>query len=128
MDSANSIVLSVEVSDRFGDSGLTGVCILIESNENPRAIEIDSFLLSCRILGRRIEESFMDYVLTYCQSKQYELVFSKYLKTKKNGQVKDFYNDYQFKIEDETDIEINYRFEIVNYISKNPKFITRKLK
>jgi FkbH-like protein len=53
-DSAD--VIHVQLKDRFGESGLTGVCIL--RFEGNRAL-IDSFLLSCRVLGRGVEDAFL---------------------------------------------------------------------
>src|SRR4030095_2537359 len=54
-ESASADVIHVRLQDRFGESGLTGVCIL--RYERDRAL-IDSFLLSCRVLGRGIEDAF----------------------------------------------------------------------
>ena len=48
-DSAAWGVYSVSVADRFGDSGLTGVALVQKSGG---VWAIDSFLLSCRVLGR----------------------------------------------------------------------------
>jgi FkbH-like protein len=44
--------LSVFVSDRFGDSGLAGLMIYKETTE---ALAVDTFLLSCRVLGKGVE-------------------------------------------------------------------------
>ena len=48
--------LGVEVSDRFGDYGLTGVVMFRVIDE---ALEVDTFLLSCRVLGRGVEHVVM---------------------------------------------------------------------
>ena len=45
-------VLTVRVSDRFGDYGLVGVCIL---RQGPLEVNVDTFMLSCRALGRGVE-------------------------------------------------------------------------
>ena len=49
-------VLRVRVSDRFGDYGLVGVLIAQSSEQ---AWEVDSFLLSCRVLGRGVEHAML---------------------------------------------------------------------
>ncbi len=47
---------TVRVSDRFGDYGLVGVVIAkLDQEAQPRALEVDTFLLSCRVLGRGVE-------------------------------------------------------------------------
>lgn len=47
----------VEASDRFGDYGIVGVVLAVR---DPELMRIDSFLLSCRVLGRGIEDAIMD--------------------------------------------------------------------
>jgi FkbH-like protein len=49
-------VLSVQVSDRFGDYGLVGVVIYRTSGES---LDVDTFLLSCRVLGRGVEHKML---------------------------------------------------------------------
>jgi FkbH-like protein len=46
----------VSASDRFGDYGLVGVCIARREDES---LFLDSFLMSCRVLGRGVEEAFL---------------------------------------------------------------------
>lgn len=49
----------VEVSDRLGDYGLVGVCILLQPEDPAECLEIDSLIISCRALGRRVEEAIL---------------------------------------------------------------------
>lgn len=51
--------LTVAVSDRFGDYGLTGAVIFQATRE---AIEVETFLLSCRVLGRGVEHRVMAHL------------------------------------------------------------------
>ncbi|HWX41159.1 MAG TPA: amino acid adenylation domain-containing protein [Blastocatellia bacterium] len=50
----------VRMSDRFGDYGLVGLLIFEETGQ---AIEVDTFLLSCRALGRTAEQRILDWLL-----------------------------------------------------------------
>ncbi len=52
-------VLAVEVEDRFGAYGLTGVVIARNAADESGALVVDSFLLSCRVLGRRVERAIL---------------------------------------------------------------------
>jgi FkbH-like protein len=56
VDSGEAEVLTVHVSDRFGSYGLTGVVIFSAGAD---AIVVDTFLLSCRVLGRGVEHRMM---------------------------------------------------------------------
>jgi FkbH-like protein len=51
--------LAVTVGDRFGEYGLTGVAICGEDDD---ALQIDNFLLSCRVLGRGVEHTVMAHL------------------------------------------------------------------
>jgi FkbH-like protein len=54
--SDGSIVLRVKVRDRFGDYGVVG---LIVANKIAGVLEVDTFLLSCRVLGRGVEHAML---------------------------------------------------------------------
>ena len=94
---AESAVMTLEVKDRFGDMGLTGV--LIAHGDGEEAV-IDLLLLSCRILGRRLEYAFVDYCLGLLEGR-WEVARWRacYLPTRKNGQVADFWEMFGFSAE-----------------------------
>lgn len=87
-DDKSSDVLFVKVRDKFGDSGIVGVCIL-KYAEN-KAI-IDTLLLSCRVLGRGIEDVILSGVFKLAKIRGCELMIGEYYATPKNNQVADFY-------------------------------------
>ena len=77
-------VWCLRAEDRFGDNGITGV-ILVDGDS------IDSLLLSCRILGKGIEQAFLKAVLSRLKDEGVKTVRARYCPTAKNGQVRDFY-------------------------------------
>lgn len=79
----------ISVADKFGDNGITG-CVMVNGNK------IDSFLLSCRILGKGIEVAFAKRLLFLLSKKGYSNLKAKYIPTAKNAQVKDFYERVGF--------------------------------
>lgn len=79
----------ISVADRFGDNGITG-CILVNGSE------IDSFLLSCRILGKGIEKVFVKKVLSLLLEADVTDIKASYLPTSKNAQVKEFWESCGF--------------------------------
>lgn len=81
-------VLSCSVSDRLGDSGITGCCII--SGKDQTAF-IDTFLLSCRVLGRDIEYAFLSSVVSLLRSRGMTEVNAEYIPTEKNKANKEFY-------------------------------------
>ncbi|MEH2492856.1 HAD-IIIC family phosphatase [Bradyrhizobium sp. AZCC 2230] len=74
-------VLKVKVSDRFGDYGLVGLVICIEAD---RELLLDTFLLSCRVLGRGVEHSILRHVAAIAKSRGIEMVSLPFNKTARN--------------------------------------------
>lgn len=79
----------ISVADKFGDNGITG-CVMVNGQE------IDTFLLSCRILGKGIEIAFVKKVMSMLATLGVEVLTAKYLPTAKNAQVRDFYEKCGF--------------------------------
>ena len=108
-------VVVLEVSDRFGHMGEVGVLIIFY---NDNTAHIDTFLLSCRVLGRTIEKTFLRKAIQVCNSKGVSVLCASYLPTPKNIQVKNFYAELGFKVESESDTETKYEL-ILNNACKN---------
>ncbi len=98
---------SVEVRDRFGDYGLVGVSIF-----GPRgdAIEIDSFLLSCRVLGRGVEHRMLAELGRRALDDHLSKVVATLVVTKKNRPAFDFLEAVASPYRSE--IEGGFRYEI----------------
>ena len=102
-----SKVIAFSVSDKFGDSGVTGLCI-INLHDETQSAEIDTLLMSCRIIGRNIEYAFIDYIIDMMKEKKVSSIKASYIKTQKNEQVNFF-----FEIEQSFPIsELHERLEL----------------
>jgi FkbH-like protein len=93
MASPRHDVLSVRLSDALGDSGLVGVCIL--EYDGGRA-SIDTFLLSCRVLGRGVEAAFLAEALHVSRARGASVARGEYVMTAKNRQVERFFVEQGF--------------------------------
>ncbi len=74
--------------DRFGDNGLTGVLIALPQDG---ALRIDTWLMSCRVLGRRLDELMFAALLRYAADAGFAFIVGEYIPTAKNVQVADLY-------------------------------------
>ena len=83
-------IYCMSVSDRFGDNGITGTIFLRPVDDE--TVAIDTLLLSCRILGKGIEEAFFKTVLNLMRLDGYRRVQALYIPTAKNAQTADFYD------------------------------------
>ncbi len=118
-ESDNFLIFSIKVEDKFGDNGITGVAI-IEKKEKKWII--DSFLLSCRIIGRRVEETMLAYILEKAKKEKAETLIGEFFSTKKNIPAKEFYKKNGFKLIKEKESTQWWEFSIEKEY-KYPKFI-----
>ena len=74
-------VQAVRVSDRFGDYGLVGIVIAVEAAD---ALEVDTLLLSCRVLGRGVEHEMLASLGRLAQAHGKRLLRLRLIRTPKN--------------------------------------------
>ncbi len=86
--------LTVRLSDRFGDYGLISVVILKPAGQD---IEIDEYLMSCRVLQRGVENFTMNNIFAYAARRGASRVVGHYIPTKKNEMVKEFFKGFGFE-------------------------------
>ena len=98
VESASVEAYTLAVRDRFGDSGITGLAILKFS---AGTAEIDTFLLSCRVLGRRIENALIAFLAGRAQSRGAPALLGRYVPTARNAQVANMYPDAGFKADEQ---------------------------
>jgi FkbH-like protein len=94
------LVGCAQTADKFGDNGITGVFIV---KKNPDYSEwiIEAFLLSCRVMGRRIENGIMQYILSEAKNEGIKRVKGRYIPTKRNKPCEGFLASLGFKKEGE---------------------------
>lgn len=92
MGRADATVYAFSVSDRLAEHGLTGVLITEDDAEDPAAVRVHSFLMSCRVIGRGIEFAVWRPVLADAAARGKQRLKAAYRPTAKNAQVADFYD------------------------------------
>jgi FkbH-like protein len=86
------------VKDNFGDLGIVGLYLI---NKDERAAKIDSFILSCRAMGRGIETAMMNKIKQdYLVDDHVELMTAHFMPTVKNKPVTEFYDAEGFAIDE----------------------------
>ena len=124
-------IFTVTTSDKFGDNGLVAVVIMnlypkdivsTGSDEKAdRTVYIDTFLMSCRVMGRKLENVIMDQLMKYYGS-NYDEMNASYIRTTKNKPVEDLYDRLGFKqIDDGTD-EKRYRIKLAEAKVQNAPY------
>jgi FkbH-like protein len=96
----NMLVGCAQVQDKFGDNGITGAFIVKKDNNYSEWV-IDTFLLSCRIMGRGVEDAIMEYVLEEAKKAGITKIKAQYVPTKKNKPCEQFLPKFGFQKEEE---------------------------
>jgi FkbH-like protein len=86
-------VLSIAVRDRYGDNGLVGVAITTDADE---VCEVDTFLLSCRVIARTVETALLSVISEQARARACRALRGVYIPTRKNAPCKDFYVSHGF--------------------------------
>jgi FkbH-like protein len=94
MDSPRAAVAWLRLADRYGDSGL--VCVGILRAADTDTWEIDTLLMSCRVMGRQVEHAFLSYLGELARNEGARRLRGIFRPTAKNAPVKDFYNVHGF--------------------------------
>lgn len=84
----NYMTLYGKLVDKFGDNGVVSV-VIGERKDN--RLDINLWLMSCRVLKRDMEYAMMDTVADYCMENGITEIRGYYYPTAKNGMVKNFY-------------------------------------
>ena len=93
----NFSVGCAQVLDKFGDNGVTGVYIV---KKNETYWIIDTFLLSCRIMGRGVENAILSQILKEAKLNGVEELRAEFIPTPKNKPAENFLADYGFTKQD----------------------------
>lgn len=88
----------IEAADRFGTYGLVGACIL--QITMPDVFELDTLVMSCRALGRGLEEAVLHDLLQTVSARHGSRLIAPYVSGSRNQPVKDFLERYGFQSKD----------------------------
>ncbi len=105
--------LQLRLIDRFGDNGVIAIVIGRLSGE---AASIDTWLMSCRVLGRQVEEATLNLVVEAAARLGAKRLIGEYLPTAKNGMVKEHYRKLGFiPAEAETDGSTRWTLPVADF-------------
>lgn len=108
-------IYAYNINDKFGDYGLTAVAIV-----DLKKSELLSFLMSCRIMGKLIENYVIDQIENELLEAGYNHLITRYIKTNKNIPVENFFDKLGYEIIDKNDSETVYKLDL--YRKKTRRF------
>jgi FkbH-like protein len=87
------VTLCGRLTDRFGDNGLVSVLIGRVSDDK---VELDVWVMSCRVIRREMEFAMFDALVEECQARGVRKIVGIYIPSKKNKMVADLYASLGF--------------------------------
>jgi len=88
MANPDAFGLQLRLTDRFGDNGIIAIVIGKRTGEE---VMIDTWLMSCRVLGRQVEEATLGLIVDAANKFGAKRIRGEYIPTAKNGMVRDHY-------------------------------------
>jgi FkbH-like protein len=88
------VTLCASLRDSFGDYGIIGAVILKEETE--KTLFLDTFLMSCRVAKRGVEQFLFNAIACEAVRSGYREILAEYLPTAKNGPVRDLLKEMGF--------------------------------
>jgi FkbH-like protein len=117
-------IFSIRVRDRFGDHGLVGVAIARDQGEQ---CEVDTFLLSCRVIGRTVETALLAHLAQSAAQRGRKQLVGWFLPTKKNGPARHFYEQHGFERKESNDKGSLWMLDLTSSTLRCPDWIKLKV-
>lgn len=93
-ENPDALVATVRVRDRFGDQGMVGVAIVVGGGARP---ELDTLLMSCRVIGRQVETALLSHVAGLARQRGAVGLVGRYQPTPKNAPARSILADAGFE-------------------------------
>ncbi len=116
-ESNEYIRLYGKLVDKFGDNGVVSVVI---GRKNGAVLDMELWLMSCRVLKRDMELAMLDTLVEKCREQGIDTIKGYYYPTAKNGMVKELYKFFGFdKISEDENGNTVWQMKVDNYEKRN---------
>ncbi|KQT15524.1 hypothetical protein ASG31_14790 [Chryseobacterium sp. Leaf404] len=118
ISSENHHTLSFTLEDKYGDNGL--ICVVILEKQNTETLFINTWLMSCRVLKRGMEDFTLNTIVEAAKKHGFKYIVGEYIATAKNEMVKNHYENLGFAEQNN-----QWILEVENYQSKKVQIVTK---
>jgi FkbH-like protein len=112
--------MTMRLRDRFADHGLISVLIAERRGED---LEIDTWLMSCRVIGRKAEDHLFARLCGRSRSMGCRRIVGTYIPTAKNVLVKDLFCNLGFAHQSSDDASEVWSYDLAAWVQKADEFI-----
>jgi FkbH-like protein len=98
-----NVTLQFRLVDKFGDNGLVSAMILRSNADSPDVLEVDCWVMSCRVFGRQLEFEAMNTAVAEARRRGARVFCANYIPTKQNAVIRELYPSLGFTQVHDTD-------------------------
>jgi FkbH-like protein len=113
---ARNRLFTMAMRDRFGDYGVIAAALILGNT-------IDSFVLSCRAFGKRAENAFLAWVLSYMKHAGHSEAFGIFAPSERNSMTRDFYKNAGFVFDMMDGTAGVWRYDLSGVLPEAPRWI-----
>jgi FkbH-like protein len=113
---SDALTIQARLEDIFGDNGMISVVICRQTDQ---CWEVDTWIMSCRVLGRRVEEALLQYIVEQARLRGITEINGRYIPTAKNGLVRDHFSKLGFAQTGSQNGETTWRLIVSSYCEKD---------
>ena len=110
---ASNAILTIRLADRLGDNGIISALILRKQGSD---LIVDTWIMSCRVLGRRVEEFTLDLMVDRAREMGCKRLLGKFVATAKNSLVAELYPRLGFDLLNDNGPEKLFGFAVVDHV------------
>ena len=122
----SALTLQFRLLDRIGDNGLVSTMILRPALEDEDVLEIENWVMSCRVFGRQLEFESMNIAVEAARRRGIRALFADYIATPKNGVIRDLYPSLGFvAVNAPTTVSgaTRWRLRLANYVGRQTHIV-----
>jgi FkbH-like protein len=126
MDDPNSLTLQFRLLDRLGDNGLVSTMILRPTPDDDDALEIENWIMSCRVFGRELEFEAMNLAVEAAKERGVRAFVADYIPTAKNDVISKLYPGLGFTKVDRAAAAsgaTRWRLDLADYVTRKTHII-----
>jgi FkbH-like protein len=122
-----SITLQLRLADRLGDSGLVSVMILRPGTGGPAELDLDIWVMSCRVFGRQLEDEGMNIAIEQARAKGVQTLSARFVPSARNGVIGCLFSNLGFELigDNAASGEQRWRLAVAEYAPRQT-FIHRR--
>jgi FkbH-like protein len=126
MDDPEAVTLQFRLLDRVGDNGLVSTMILRPAADDDEALEIENWIMSCRVFGRELEFEAMNIAVEAARELGARALVADYIPTAKNDMISKLYPSLGFAEVDRPALAngaTRWRLDIADYVTRKTHIV-----